>query len=122
MSCPCLGGLPYEQCCEPFHLGPATAPTAERLMRSRYTAYAKELPGYLLDTWHPTTRPAELLLEPGIHWYRLEIVSRSRGGMLDSEGTVEFVASYRLDGRAGSQHESSRFVREGGRWYYLDAA
>lgn len=120
MSCPCLSGLPYEECCEPFHLGRVEAPTAERLMRSRYTAYARSLPEYLLRTWHPSTRPATLVLEEGVRWYRLDILSRSRGGMLDTEGAVEFTASYRVDGISGRQHETSRFVREGGRWYYVD--
>ena len=120
MSCPCLSGLPYEECCESFHLGKADAPTAERLMRSRYTAYAKSLPQYLLRTWHASTRPATLVLEEGVRWYRLDILSRTRGGMLDTEGTVEFTAHYRVDGISGSQHELSSFVREGGRWYYVD--
>ena len=91
-------------------------------MRSRYTAYALGLTEYLLATWHPSTRPSSLELEPGIRWYRLDILGRTRGGMLDTTGTVEFRASFRHDGQAGSQHEVSEFVRERGRWYYVDAA
>ncbi|CAN5115822.1 hypothetical protein BH11ACT4_BH11ACT4_16650 [soil metagenome] len=91
-------------------------------MRSRYTAYARGLPDYLLATWHPSTRPQHLTLDPLVRWYRLDILSRSRGGLLDSEGTVEFRASYRAPGGSGSQHETSRFVREGGKWFYVDAA
>ena len=120
MPCPCLSGLPYDGCCGAFHAGTYLPPTAERLMRSRYAAYVKGLPAYLLRTWHPSTRPTELLLDPGVRWYRLEILGRTRGGMLDNEGTVEFRASFRAGLDKGSQHELSRFVRENGQWYYLD--
>ena len=120
MPCPCLSGLPYDGCCGAFHAGTYLPPTAERLMRSRYAAYVKGLPAYLLRTWHPSTRPTELLLDPGVRWYRLEILGRTRGGMLDNEGTVEFRASFRAGLEKGSQHELSRFVRENGQWYYLD--
>lgn len=119
-GCPCLSGLPFEECCGPFIAGAASAPTAERLMRSRYTAYARLEPAYLLASWHPSTRPATLELDPDLRWYRLDILSRSRGGLLDGDGTVEFRASYRSGVGAGSQHELSRFVREGGQWFYLD--
>jgi SEC-C motif-containing protein len=91
-------------------------------MRSRYAAYARGLTDYLLATWHPSTRPAQLELDPEIRWYRLDILGRSRGGMLDTVGTVEFEASYRLEGRAGSQREVSAFSRMDGRWFYVDAA
>lgn len=121
LRCPCSSGLRYLECCGPFHHGGA-APTAERLMRSRYSAYAIGLADYLVDSWHPRTRPAELELDEGIRWYRLDILARTGGGMLDREGTVEFEAHYRLDGAAGVQHEVSRFLKEDGRWFYLDAA
>jgi SEC-C motif-containing protein len=120
MPCPCLSGLPYEECCGRFHSGAAVAPTAERLMRARYCAYALGEPDYLLTTWHASTRPPELVLDPRLRWYRLDILGRTRGGMLDSEGTVEFRASYRIDTQPGSQHETSRFVKEDGRWYYVE--
>jgi SEC-C motif-containing protein len=120
-ACPCLSGLPYSECCEPLHTGAATAATAERLMRSRYSAFAVGDAAYLRTTWHPSTRPAKLELDTSQRWYRLEILARSRGGMLDSEGTVEFRANFRAEGAAGEQHETSRFVRENGRWFYVDA-
>ena len=119
--CPCLSGATYGACCGPFHRGDALAPSAERLMRSRYSAYVTGNVRYLLATWHPTTRPASLDLDPDQRWFLLDIVRTSRGGMLDDVGTVEFIAKYRLDGRAGEQHENSRFVRERRRWYYVDA-
>jgi SEC-C motif-containing protein len=120
--CPCLSGATYGACCGPFHHGDALAPSAERLMRSRYSAYVTGNVRYLLATWHPDSKPRTLELDPAQRWYQLDIVRTSRGGMLDVTGTVEFVAKYRYDGRAGEQHENSRFVRERRRWYYVDAA
>lgn len=120
-SCPCLSGEQYGDCCGPFHRGEAQAPTAEQLMRSRYSAFVVMDAAYLLRTWHPDTRPAELTLDAGIQWRRLDIVSTSRCGPLDREGTVEFKAYFRHDGVRGVHHESSRFLRVDRRWYYLDA-
>ena len=89
-------------------------------MRSRYTAFvAGDIP-YLLSTWHPSTRPPSLESEPGMKWCRLDILGRTGGGILDTVGTVEFIASYRSDTGAGSQHEISRFVRERRLWFYVD--
>ncbi|MCU1547914.1 MAG: hypothetical protein JWO29_865 [Arthrobacter sp.] len=90
-------------------------------MRSRYSAFVVLDAGYLLRTWHPDTRPSELELDPAMQWLRLDIVSTSRGGPLDTEGTVAFVAHFRRDGGRGAHHETSRFLREDRRWYYLDA-
>lgn len=120
--CPCLSGETYDACCGRFHRGDADAPTAERLMRSRYAAYAVGDVAYLLRTWHPDHRPVSLELDPDVRWYRLDIERTTRGGMLDAEGTVEFRAHYQSAAGAGEQHENSRFVREGGRWVYVDAA
>ena len=119
--CPCLSGAAYGACCAPLHRGEALPPSAERLMRSRYSAYVTGNARYLLATWHPTTKPRELDLDPEQKWYLLDIVRTSRGGMLDAQGTVEFRAKYRYAGRSGEQHENSRFVRERRRWYYVDA-
>jgi SEC-C motif domain protein len=89
-------------------------------MRSRYSAFAVGDAGYLLDTWHPGTRPRSLDLDPDVRWTGLEVVATSGGTMLEAEGTVEFVARYVVDRMPGAQHERSRFVREAGRWCYLD--
>jgi len=121
MRCPCLSGLPYAECCEPLHLG-AAAPTAERLMRSRYSAFAVGDEAYLATTWHPSSRPADLTLNPDQKWVSLEIVGRTKGGLLDTEGTVEFRAAYRFEGARYEQHENSRFVRLDKRWVYLSAS
>ncbi|WP_448628530.1 YchJ family protein [Geodermatophilus sp. URMC 64] len=118
--CPCGTGLPYAECCGRLHDGTATAGTAEQLMRSRYSAFVVGDAAYLLDTWHPRTRPRTLELDPAVRWTGLEIVATTAGAMLDREGTVEFRAAYVADRAAGVQHERSRFVREDGRWFYLD--
>lgn len=118
-QCPCASGPTYEKCCGPFHRGQAAAPTAERLMRSRYSAFWLQKPGYLLRTWHPSTRPDSLELDPRMTWIDLRIIGRTGGGLLESAGTVEFAARYRAGGISGTQRENSRFVRENGRWFYL---
>ncbi|MCW2524539.1 MAG: hypothetical protein JWO63_2874 [Frankiales bacterium] len=124
--CPCLSGFSYDECCGPFHAGSADPPTAERLMRSRYTAFVLGDVDYLRRTWHPSTRPRTLELDLGRRWLGLEILSTDRGGMFDPEGTVEFRARRRGGGQPGQprvteQHEISRFVRVQQRWAYLDA-
>ncbi|GAB7029564.1 YchJ family metal-binding protein [Streptomyces sp. NPDC021749] len=119
--CPCGRAATYGDCCAPFHQGGAAAPTAERLMRSRYSAFAVGDTGYLLRTWHPSTRPAALDLEPAQRWTGLEILKATGGSAFHAEGTVEFRAHYTLHGHADSQHEHSRFVRQDGAWVYLDA-
>jgi len=98
-----------------------TAPTAERLMRSRFSAFAVGDLTYLLTSWHPSTRPATLDLDPELQWRRLEILGTTAGGEDDAEGTVEFVAHYwdAAARRRGEQHEDSAFVREDGQWYYV---
>jgi SEC-C motif domain protein len=114
--CPCGSSLPYARCCQRWHDGEA-APTAEALMRSRYAAYVLGLNDYLLATWHPTTRPTELDDTP-LRWLGLEV--RRHTVEDEAHATVEFVARYRADGRGHRLHETSRFVREDGRWYYVD--
>lgn len=119
--CPCLSGLPFGECCRRFIDGDVNAPTALQFMRSRYTAFVIGAPAYLLATWHPTTRPEGLELEPSVRWLRLEVERTERGGPFDHDGIVEFTAHYRHDGDRGSQHETSRFARVDGRWCYVDA-
>jgi SEC-C motif-containing protein len=120
MNCPCDSGHDYAGCCEPLHLG-AAAETAEALMRSRFSAFALRLDGYLLSSWHPSTKPATLELDDGTVWRRLQIVDTVDGGLDDETGIVEFRASFRdADGTAGVLHERSRFARVDGRWVYLD--
>ena len=123
--CPCGTGETYGECCGRYLQDGRTAPTAEALMRSRYTGFATRAVHYLLATWHPSTRPDELELDEDMVWRRLDVLRTDAGGPWDDAGTVEFVAHYRIDdgtaiGQRGRLHETSRFVREDGRWLYVD--
>lgn len=118
-ACPC--GLPaeYADCCGRHHAG-EPAPDAERLMRSRYAAYVLGNEDYLLATWAQRTRPAALDLdaEPKPKWLGLDVKRHAQ--LDDDHAVVEFIARYKVGGRAQRMHETSRFLREGGRWYYED--
>lgn len=118
-ACPCGLGPPYDACCGLLHAG-APAPTAERLMRSRYTAFARGDEAYLLTSWHPRTRPAALRLDPRQRWTGLEVVATTGGGLLAAEATVAFRAHWALGRRTGVLAETSRFGRVDGRWVYVD--
>lgn len=118
--CPCGSGLNFGQCCKNYHDG-TLAPTAETLMRSRFSAFVTCNENYLLRTWDPLTRPVGplALKEMPITFYRLDIVSTQGGGLLDDVGVVEFEAFYKGN-PSGSQHEISTFRRIDGAWYYSD--
>lgn len=122
MPCPCGSGAPYTACCARWHTGPQRlrAPDAERLMRSRYSAYVLGLREYLLDSWHPRTRPLALQADPpGLRWLGLDVRRHVR---LDADhAIVEFIARSKLAGRAHRMHETSRFERVGGCWLYVEA-
>ncbi len=118
-ACPCGSGASFGGCCGPPLRGGA-ASTAERLMRSRYTAFAVGDTAYLSATWHPRTRPDHLELDPALTWTGLEIVATEAGGTEEASGVVEFRAHWREGGARGELHERSRFVRLRGRWHYLD--
>ncbi|HEY0845628.1 MAG TPA: YchJ family metal-binding protein [Noviherbaspirillum sp.] len=118
-ACPC-GGANYEQCCGRFIDQGEVPETAEQLMRSRYTAYTLRNEPYLKATWHPTTRPAdEIARDDGTKWLGLEVRKHAPDG---DKATVEFVARYKIGGRAHRLHEVSRFVREDGKWFYVDGS
>ncbi|HSC78742.1 MAG TPA: YchJ family metal-binding protein [Chitinolyticbacter sp.] len=116
----CHCGLPatYAACCGRYHDGEA-APTAEALMRSRYSAYVLGLEAYLLATWHASTRPAalDLAADAPVRWLGLAIKRHEASG---DTALVEFLARYKVGGRAHRLHETSRFVCETGRWFYVD--
>ena len=119
-ACPCGSGMPYAACCGRFH-GGVVAETAEALMRSRYSAYVLGREDYLRETWHPRTRPEALDLDakPATKWLGLSIREHRQTG--EDSATVEFVARYRVGGGSAVRlHETSRFVREDGRWFYVD--
>ena len=117
-ACPCgardEAGRPvaYRDCCRPLHEGERRAGTPEQLMRSRYAAFVVGDLGYLTRTWHPRTRPRDLMLPP-VRWTGLQV--------LEATGEeVEFVATYVERGRTGHLHERSTFARRAGRWLYLE--
>lgn len=117
--CPC--GLDinatYTECCGRW-VEHGNAPDPVSLMRSRYTAFTQKNAAYLLATWHPSTRPSELdLSADDCKWLGLDIKATSTP--TDSVGEVEFVARYKISGRAFRLHERSQFVREEGRWFYV---
>ncbi len=127
LACPCgrtdARGRPvaFAACCGPYltDFAGTPAPDAESLMRSRYTAFVREDADYLRATWHPSQRPPSIDFDPGTRWLGLEV---RRHAVQDADrAEVEFVARQRdAGGRAHRLHERSRFVREDGRWYYLD--
>jgi SEC-C motif-containing protein len=121
-DCPCGSGRALQACCAPLLRGERQAECAEQLMRSRYTAFTRGDEAYLQRTWHSSTRPECLHLDtpPAPVWQGLRILATRAGETGDDRGSVEFEASYRVDGRPGVLHETSRFVREGGQWRYLD--
>lgn len=123
-TCPCgrvdarRQPLDWAACCGRYLDHDTPAPDAESLMRSRYSAFVRGRRDYLLATWHASTRPLQLELDGAAKWLGLEIRSQR---VLDADhAEVEFVARYREAGRAVRLHERSRFVREAGRWYYVD--
>ncbi|MEU9023603.1 YchJ family protein [Actinomadura sp. NPDC048394] len=118
-KCPCGTGTAYGECCGRLHRGEAAARTAEELMRSRFSAFAVQDEAYLLESWHPATRPERVEADPGTRWTRLEIVRTEDGGPGDGKGIVEFRAHYTSGGRDGVLHEVSRFVRHDGAWVYV---
>ena len=118
--CPCGTGKAFDACCARWHVN-LQAPTAEALMRSRYSAYVLKNETYLLATWHVTTRPPSLGFEAHTKWLGLVVNSATETGADKAE--VDFVARYRVGGNPAVRlHERSRFVREDGQWFYVDAA
>ncbi|MEU3959699.1 YchJ family metal-binding protein [Streptomyces buecherae] len=120
--CPCGLAASYRACCGSLHTGHTTAATAERLMRSRYSAFVVRDAAYLLRSWHSSTRPGGISFEPAQRWTGLEVLRTTGGTAFHTDGTVEFRAHFTVRGHAHSQHELSHFVREDGHWVYLSAA
>jgi len=124
-TCPCGSALALSACCAVFHAGKA-APTAEALMRSRYTAYLLGLHDYIHQTWHPDSRPSlEELGGTGLQWFHLEIVACKQGKPTDDAGEVHFIACYMSSNKGGlvkgkALEENSRFIRQDGQWFYVD--
>ena len=119
--CPCQSGQSYALCCAPFINGETSAPTAELLMRSRYTAYTQENADYLIATWYPETAPVDLTFDGNtVKWKSLRILSTQAGQPGDTEGKVEFEARFQAGNQTSRMRENSRFKKLDDRWYYVD--
>ncbi len=122
-TCPCGSGRSYSECCEPFISGKAKAPTAEALMRSRYTAYAVHAVDYIVDTCikdedHGIDVKQTRDWSEKSEWLGLKIISTSKGGPSDKEGTVEFIAEYTSGGFKDKHHEIAGFKKINDTWLY----
>jgi SEC-C motif-containing protein len=118
-ECPCGSGNALANCCGPVISGKRAPETAEMLMRSRYSAHVLGDVDYLRKSWHPATRPAAIELGEPANWLGLKIIATRDGDRGDDQGKVEFVARYKVAGRAFRLHEISRFVRQADRWTYF---
>jgi SEC-C motif-containing protein len=120
-NCLCGSGLTYSACCARYHSGEHFPPSAEALMRSRFTAYARRDIDYLLASWDKGKRPAKIdFSRETAHWHELHILNTKKGQHGDKKGIVEFKAFYTQDGEEYFMHEISRFAKEGQRWLYVD--
>ena len=126
-ACPCGSGRDYGECCEPYVSGAKKAPTAEALMRSRYTAYVEHAIDYIIETCEQVEKER---IDPSqtknwserSKWLGLKILSKEKGGPVDSEGTVEFEALYEMDGLKETHHEQAKFVKQNGAWLYSEGS
>ncbi|MFZ5573519.1 MAG: YchJ family protein [Thermodesulfobacteriota bacterium] len=124
-KCPCGSDKAYADCCEPFITGEGTPPTAEALMRARYSAFVKSRIDFILSTIHPEKK--ELHDEKTLNnwsrkseWLSLQILNTAKGGESDTEGEVEFIATYRRKGNKEKHHEIATFKKEDGKWFFHD--
>ncbi|MDR2369891.1 MAG: YchJ family protein [Treponema sp.] len=121
--CYCGSGRPYGECCGPYISGEKLPPTAEALMRSRYSAYAEHAVDYIIDTCIRSEKDGIDIKQTRdwsekSTWLGLTIISTEKGGPEDNEGSVEFKAVYERDGLRDVHHERGRFKKSGGRWLY----
>jgi len=122
-SCPCGSSRPYDHCCGLYHSGRSFAETAEKLMRSRYTAFVLRNGDYLAATLAKENRrgfDGDSIGRDQTHWTGLEIIDRVAGGIFDQTGIVEFIASFVENGQTYQLHERSNFERRDGKWFYVD--
>jgi SEC-C motif-containing protein len=126
MNCACGSGLEFSSCCEPFLAGKSMPETAEKLMRSRYTAFTQVNVEYLKKTLAPESRSdfdeaATKKWAQEAKWKGLQILECKNGGPNDKKGTVEFIATYQVDGEGLDHHEVSQFRKsDSGQWYFVD--
>ncbi len=118
-NCLCGAAAPYHACCGRYIDTAKSAPTAEALMRSRYSANVRQNEAYLKESWYPSTCPATILEASPPKWLGLKIIDTDAGQPGEKQGRVEFVARYKIAGKAYRLHEKSDFVFENGQWLYL---
>ncbi len=123
-TCPCGTELNYEECCGPIINGTQNASSPEQLMRSRYSAYAKQIVGYLYSSLHPEHRKdydevSTRKWANSCQWHGLEILETKGGGEDDTEGTVEFIATFTEGGARREHHELAIFQKDRDSWYFV---
>ena len=121
-ACPCDSGKPFKTCCQPYLEKRQAAPTAESLMRSRYTAFVQHNEEYLRYSWHPDNCPKVIHLSTETKWLGLKIIKTLAGKVDDKTGEVEFVARSKINGKASRLHENSQFKRFDDRWVYVNGS
>lgn len=121
--CPCETGVTYGECCAVIHRdGAGVGTSAESLMRARYTAYVLCKQDFLLESWHPRTRPAAVQFEPAQTWLGLDVDATEGGSPFQKDGVVQFRARFMRAGEVFELHERSNFGRHAGRWVYIDGS
>jgi SEC-C motif-containing protein len=126
-KCPCGSDIAFSECCEPFIRGEQIAPTAEQVMRSRYTAYVQKEIDYLLESIHPDKQAghdSESTREwaETTQWLRLEIIDTKDGSIDDDSGQVEFIAYFNQKGSEVLHHELADFRKKDGKWFFYDGS
>ncbi|MDD5707650.1 MAG: YchJ family protein [Kiritimatiellae bacterium] len=124
-DCPCASGRSFETCCEPYLLGHLSPPTAEALMRARYSAYALCSIDYLYKTSGPRVKKefdaeGSRKWAQSAEWLGLEVLTTDGGGAEDASGTVEFIAHYKIKDNTFDHHEFAKFARHDGEWRFMD--
>ena len=126
--CPCGSGVSYSECCEQYILGKKLPPTAEALMRSRYSAYVEHNINYIVETCLEKDEKHNIDVKETEEWSQnstwlgLKILSTSQGGINDEEGIVEFEATYEREGLKDVHHEKASFQKSDGKWYYNEGS
>tara|TARA_R110001592_G_scaffold38315_1_gene126441 strand:+ start:6934 stop:7338 length:405 start_codon:yes stop_codon:yes gene_type:complete len=118
-SCPCGSDIKYSACCEPFLTSKDKPATAEQLMRSRYCAFVTENKTYLINSWHLDKRPTNIDFDPNTKWLGLKVKKCKAGLAIDSVGWVEFVARFKIAGKAERIEELSYFIKDNQQWFYV---
>jgi SEC-C motif-containing protein len=127
MNCPCTANKLYSDCCQPLHKNRLLVPTAEKLMRSRYSAFALGLGKYLQETHHISTRPSNKegketeQWAKSVTWIKLEVNNTKKGQATDQEGWVSFKAFFMENGKINCIQEQSYFKKEDG-WQYVEGS